>query len=161
MSRSQRAVAGAIVALTCGLGLTLVAAIALYSAGGQRIDETALQGARIGRGRLLDGALTVLGLVSVVGLAVAVVVVAVIAFSRRRGDLAVAAVVLVGGANITTQLLKLRVLDRPDLGIDTLTLNSLPSGHSTAVASLAVALLLVVPARLRGGSPSSAPRPPR
>lgn len=150
-ARGQQVVAGAGVALAGALGVTVVAAVALYTPGGQRIDETSLRGARIGRGHLLDGALTVLGLVSVVGLAVAICAVAGIAFSRRRVDLAVAAVVLVVGANITTQVLKLRVLDRPDLGIDTINLNSLPSGHSTVAASVAVALVLVVPPRMRGG----------
>jgi membrane-associated phospholipid phosphatase len=127
-----------------------IATVFLTWPAGQRIDETSLRGARIGRGHLLDGALTVLGLVSVVGLAAATGTIAVIAFSRRRGDLALAIVVLVGGANATTQILKTRVLDRPDVGIDTITLNSLPSGHSTVAASLAVALVLVVPFRLRG-----------
>jgi membrane-associated phospholipid phosphatase len=137
-------------ALICIAGLTAVVTVFLSSAAGQRVDETALRGARIGRGHLIDGALTVLGLISVVGLVVATGTVAVIAFSRRRIDLALAAVVLVGGANATTQVLKYRVLERPDVGIDTLTLNSLPSGHSTVAASLAVALVLVVPRRLRG-----------
>jgi len=146
----ERAVAGAGLALASLAGLAAVVAVFLSTAAGQRVDETALQGARIGRGHLIEGALTMLGLVSVVGLALATATVAVIAFSRRRGDLALAAVALVVGANMTTQVLKHGVLDRPDLGIDTLTLNSLPSGHSTVAASVAVALVLVVPARLRG-----------
>jgi membrane-associated phospholipid phosphatase len=130
--------------------VAVIATVFLTWPAGQRVDETSLRGARIGRGHLLDGALTVLGLISVVGLAAATGTIAVIAFSRRRGDLALAIVVLVGGANATTQILKTRVLDRPDVGIDTITLNSLPSGHSTVAASLAVALVLVVPVRLRG-----------
>jgi len=146
----QRVAAGLALTLVAAATLAVLAAVFLTSAAGQRVDETALQGARIGRGRLIDGALTVLGLVSVAGLVAATATVVVIAFSRRRGDLALAVVVLVGGANATTQVLKYRVLERPDVGIDTITLNSLPSGHSTVAASLAVALVLVVPVGLRG-----------
>lgn len=137
-------------ALVSSAGLVAVITVFLSSATGQRVDETALRGARIGRGHLIDGALTVLGLVSVIGLTVATATVAVIAFSRRRSDLALAVVVLIGGSNATTQVLKYRVLERPDVGIDTITLNSMPSGHSTVAASLAVALVLAVPVRLRG-----------
>ncbi|MEJ1619730.1 phosphatase PAP2 family protein, partial [Escherichia coli] len=39
--------------------------------------------------------------------------------------------------------------ERPDLGLDTLTLNSLPSGHTTAAGAAAVALLIAVPREWR------------
>ena len=144
--------------ITAGIGLALVSAVALVIvtrvfltwAGGQRVDETALRGARIGRGQVIESALNVLGLVSVVGLVGATASIAVIAFTRRRFDLAVGAVALVVGSNATTQFLKYRVFERPDVGIETLGHNSSPSGHSTVAASLAIALLLVVPARWRG-----------
>src|SRR5207245_1071112 len=67
---------------------------------------------------------------------------------------AVGAVLLIVGANLTTQLLK-SVLVRPVLGIDperAAAGNSLPSGHTTIAASVAVAVLLVVPAAVRGVS---------
>ncbi len=51
------------------------------------------------------------------------------------------------GANLTTQILKESVLDRPDFGFGTL--NSLPSGHTTVVASAVGAALLVAPGVLR------------
>ncbi|MCW2746862.1 MAG: hypothetical protein JWP10_4 [Nocardioidaceae bacterium] len=70
-------------------------------------------------------------------------------FGAVRGKLmtAVGAVVIVIGANATTQLLKKEVLTRADFdhGIH----NSLPSGHTTLVTSLVLALLLVVPEALR------------
>ena len=53
-------------------------------------------------------------------------------------------------ANATTWLLKEVLLPRPDLGLDEVapaTLNSLPSGHSTAVFSAAAALAFVTPTR--------------
>ena len=60
--------------------------------------------------------------------------------------------VLIAGANATTQLFK-QVIDRPNLGVDierAAAGNSLPSGHATIAAAVAVALLLVLPARVRG-----------
>lgn len=147
-----RVVRGLTVVVVCAGALYAVVTVFLDRPGGQRVDETALQGARLGREHLIDEALAVLGLVSVAGLATATAVIAVLAFTRRRVDLAIGAVLLVVGANVTTQFVKYRGLERPDLGIDTRAFNSLPSGHTTVAASLAVALVLVVPARLRAVS---------
>lgn len=72
-------------------------------------------------------------------------------FGRRREVLA--AVVVVAGANITTQLLKVvfeHVRNKAwEHGFSMPWSNSFPSGHTTAAASIAVALLLVVPAGYR------------
>jgi hypothetical protein len=72
----------------------------------------------------------------------------VVALVRRRWELAVQVAVLVIGANGTTRLLKLVVLQRPHLqpGVGD---NTLPSGHTTAAASVSAALLFVVPPRAR------------
>jgi hypothetical protein len=76
------------------------------------------------------------------------VAVAAIGMVRRRMDLAVGAAIMVIGANLTIQLLKAR-LTRPDLdGFPAP--NSFPSGHAGAAASVAFALLLVLPAAIRG-----------
>lgn len=88
-----------------------------------------------------------LSVVSEGTLALGLLLVVVLAVLRRRLPLAVASVVLVGGANVTTQLLKKVVLERPDLGLGSA--NSLPSGHTTVAATLAVALVLVVPVAVR------------
>ena len=91
----------------------------------------------------------VLDVVSV-GFIVAVLVAAmVIAVLRRRWSLALQVAVLMVGANLTTQVLKKFVLDRPDLGVEADYGNTLPSGHTTAAASVSAALLLVVPPRVR------------
>jgi membrane-associated phospholipid phosphatase len=70
---------------------------------------------------------------------------------RRRE--ALAAAVVVAGANLTTQLLKVALEHARhkafEHGIEFPWANSFPSGHTTAAASIAVALLLVVPARHR------------
>lgn len=93
--------------------------------------------------RRLVGAL---GDVSLASVALAVVVLVGVAVLRRRYAAAVAAVVLVAGANVTTQALK-STLDRADFGH--LTVASYPSGHTTVVASLVLAALLVAPDRAR------------
>jgi hypothetical protein len=67
---------------------------------------------------------------------------------RRRVDLAIAAAVVVVGANLTAQLLKTH-LHRPNLdGFPAP--NSFPSGHTTAAASVAFALILALPHAFRG-----------
>lgn len=119
---------------------------------GQSLDTVALTGNRIGRARIEDLVGTVLNTMSVLSLAVATAVVGFIALIRRRVAVAVGATVLIVGANVTTQLLK-QVITRPELGVDVERAaagNSLPSGHTTVAASVAVALILVLPARLRG-----------
>ena len=71
---------------------------------------------------------------------------------RQRRDDGLAALVVLVGANLTTQVLKEVVLVRPDLGLverTPATLNSLPSGHVTVALSVVVGLVLVLPRRLR------------
>jgi membrane-associated phospholipid phosphatase len=74
-----------------------------------------------------------------------------LSFGRRRE--VVVAVVVVAGANVTTQTLK-SVLEHVrnkafEHGYELPWPDSFPSGHTTAAASIAVALLLVVPAAYR------------
>jgi membrane-associated phospholipid phosphatase len=76
------------------------------------------------------------------------VLVCAVALVRRQPRGAVAALVLIAGANLTTQLFK-AVLAHPRfqsvVGAEQLASNSFPSGHVTAVASIAIAALFVVP----------------
>jgi membrane-associated phospholipid phosphatase len=67
----------------------------------------------------------------------------VVAAIRRRWLLGVGALVEVAGANLTTQVLKKLVLSRPDFGHGVT--NSFPSGHTTVITSLVLAVLLVAP----------------
>ncbi|MFD7021232.1 phosphatase PAP2 family protein [Promicromonospora sukumoe] len=117
---------------------------------GQRADQLALEGAATGQGVLWDLAEPVLGVVSnsFIGLGLAVAV--VLALARGRWWLAAQVVILVAGANLTTQVLKHVVLDRPAL-LDTARadINTLPSGHTTVAASIAAGLLIAVPRRWR------------
>ncbi len=71
-----------------------------------------------------------------------------IALARHRPRAALAALCVVAGANLTTQLFK-ALLAHPRfqalLGAEQIGANSFPSGHTTAVASLAIAFAFVVP----------------
>jgi membrane-associated phospholipid phosphatase len=75
-----------------------------------------------------------------------------VALWRGQPRQAVAAAVVVAGANVTTQLLK-GLLAHPRyqsiLGESQISASSFPSGHTTAAASIAIAFLLVVPVRWR------------
>lgn len=75
-----------------------------------------------------------------------------VALLRGRPSGALAAVLVVAGANVTTQVLKV-LLAHPRvklaIGGNPFEPNTFPSGHTTAAASIAVAYLFVVPAALR------------
>lgn len=117
---------------------------------GQRADQLALEGATSGQGLLWEVAEPVLGVVSnsFVGLGLAAAV--VLALVRGRWWLAAQVAVLVAGSNLTTQVLKHVVLDRPALlDISRADINTLPSGHTTVAASVAAGLLIAVPRRWR------------
>ncbi|HZN74759.1 MAG TPA: phosphatase PAP2 family protein [Micromonosporaceae bacterium] len=133
-------------------GLVAVWWFFVRSAHGQQLDTVALAGNRIGQTRVENPVDTVLNTVSVLSLVIATAVIGFIALIRRRVAVAFGVMLLIVGANLTTQLLK-EVIDRPQLGIDlprAAAGNSLPSGHTTTAASVTVALLLVLPAGIRG-----------
>lgn len=137
------AVATALISVAAVL---LLVRVALHSDRGQQWDDSAMRTVVAGRDAQLT-LLSVLGYVSIgaiLAVAAACVVVALLRGQPRMG--AAAAAVLLG-ANLTTQILKETVLDRPDLGLGTL--NSLPSGHTTVVASAVGAALLVAPGVFR------------
>jgi len=117
---------------------------------GQRLDMAALAGTDALPGTVVVDAWTLLDAVGVTALAVTALGICALAVMRSRYALAFAAAVIVAGSNLTTQVLKHSLLDRPFLVPGSvLHPNSYPSGHATVAASLAVAALLVVPHRLR------------
>ncbi|MEV6368833.1 phosphatase PAP2 family protein [Micromonospora musae] len=125
--------------------------VAVHTGLGQWIDTVALTGNRIGQDRIDEPVDRILNAMSVVSLLAATIVIGFIALMRGRIALAITATLLIAGANVTTQLLKYG-LTRPDLGIDLERIyagNSLPSGHTAVAASVAVALVLVLPAKAR------------
>lgn len=117
---------------------------------GQHADQLALDGAVNGKGVLWELAEPVLGVVSntFVGLGLAAAV--ILALARGRWWLAAQVAILVAGSNLTTQVLKHVVLDRPALlDVPRADINTLPSGHTTVAASVAAGLLVAVPRRWR------------
>ena len=145
----RAAAPGLTVAVAASIGVWLTWRVFVGSAAGQRVDEAVLSGASYGRTRLWQVAEPVLEVVSVPYVAVVLLLAVVIAVVRRRWALAVQVALLMGGANLTTQVLKYLVLDRPELGVGYTGANTLPSGHTTAAASVSAALVFVVPPRGR------------
>ncbi len=78
-------------------------------------------------------------------------VVVLIAVLRRRPGVALVIVIVIFGANATTQVLKpLLAAPRPTIpGIWAISPASWPSGHATAAMSLALCAVLAAPARIR------------
>ncbi len=117
---------------------------------GQLVGELIL-GGRPASSAIVADAEQVLATLSRTSLIIGTLCVITIALAQRRPWLAAAATVAIVGANASTQLLKIVILDRTDLldGLFYPLPNSFPSGHATAAASIAVGALLVLPPLLR------------
>jgi membrane-associated phospholipid phosphatase len=135
------------VAVAASVTLLVLVRVALVSARGQSWDQSAMETVTGGRDTRL-AVLSVLGYVGIGAIVAVVIGCAVVAVLRGHLRLAAGAAAVIAGANVTTQLLKHVLLERPDLGLGTL--NSLPSGHTTVVASAVGAAMLVAP---RAGKP--------
>lgn len=137
-----------LVSVLAAAGLVATYHVFVRTISGQWLDTAAMLGTEVhhlGLEQLLSRTLKATTLTSLV---LVCLIAAAVGVARRRIDLAIAAAVLVLAGNATTQLLK-EWLPRPTL--DGLTYpNSLPSGHTTAAASVAFALVIVVPAAVRG-----------
>jgi membrane-associated phospholipid phosphatase len=116
---------------------------------GQFIDESALVEAVAMSGAAGNAATKLLDWLPAVSVVIATVVVLFVTILRRRWAAAGIAVAACVGANVATQILKDLVPVRPYRGVETLELNSLPSGHTTMAASAAAAVFLMVSPRWR------------
>ena len=150
---TRRVKAPLLAAILCAAAIAPLAALA-YSYGPVKSRDLQLLShleRETGRVHDLASAIVILGdLPGLLILAAAVVGIG-LWFGRRRE--VVAALVLIAGANVTTQALK-SVLEHvryrvAEQGWELPWANSFPSGHTTAAATIAVALLFVVPARHR------------
>lgn len=138
--------------LGCAMGFLVLAVLIHKADSVQRLDAVVLrhfaeQGSRadsVAAGIVLLGDLGALLPLLAIACGIALV--------RRRPRDAVAALAVVAGANLTTQLFK-ALLGHPRfqavLGAEQIGANSFPSGHTTAVASLAIAFAFVVPREWR------------
>lgn len=145
-TRRDTAPAAVATVLVAGALAALLVRVALRSGQGQDWDDSAMRTVVAGRDAQLT-LLSVLGYVSIGAILAVAIGCALIALMRGRPHIGAAAAAVLLGANLTTQVLKESVLDRPDFGFGTL--NSLPSGHTTVVASAVGAALLVAPGVLR------------
>ncbi|MHA7270813.1 phosphatase PAP2 family protein [Arthrobacter sp. HLT1-20] len=130
-------------------GLILTYRFFVITTTGQFIDESALVEAALVRDRIGDQTAQLLDLLPATSVVIAAVVVLFVTIARRRWKAAGIAIAAMAAANLSTQLIKAGLPDRPDVGVSTLALNSLPSGHSTLAASAAAAVFLVVSPRWR------------
>ncbi|WP_285728244.1 phosphatase PAP2 family protein [Psychromicrobium xiongbiense] len=121
----------------------------VHTTTGQYIDESAWSQAAAFHQRLGTPITSFLDALPVGSLVVGGLTVLLISAVRRRWLAALVAVVSMVGADVTTQVIKALLPERPDRGILTLDFNSLPSGHSTLAASAATAVFLVASPRWR------------
>ena len=132
-------------ALAGVLGLAATAYVALRTSRGLRLDRQAMDAVSspaLTLHRLYGG----LAWVSIGSVALSLVACMSLAVVRRRFDLALGALVVIGGANLTTQVLKYDLFTRLDLSQG---LNSLPSGHTTVALSIALTAVIVAPSHWR------------
>ena len=115
---------------------------------GQAMDTAAMRGADVHHPRVVAVLQRTLNDTTLVSLILVCVAAAAIGVIRRRLDLAIGAAAIVLGANLSAQLLKDH-LDRPNLD-NFPAPNSFPSGHATAAASVAFALVFALPHAVRG-----------
>jgi membrane-associated phospholipid phosphatase len=146
--RGAAAAIGLLVAVCCAFATFAVYRLFVGTELGQTVDQALLDRAAAMPVVVDHVAHAVLAVFTPTLVVAACLVPPVLALLRRSPWHALAAVVLIVGANVTTQVLKGYVFDRPDL----LALgapNSLPSGHTTVAASVALALALIAPPVLR------------
>jgi membrane-associated phospholipid phosphatase len=137
-------------AIACALAIAPLAVMAYSWDPFQRVDLRILIHLQREEGAIhaLAAALVNLGDLAALLILLAVACAIGLRYGRRRE--VAATIVVVCGANLTTQLLKTTLEHARhkafEHGIELPWPNSFPSGHTTAAASIAVALLLVTPA---------------
>lgn len=119
---------------------------------GQYVENSALLGAREASTADLDDALHNLNYISMGALILIMIVYVIIGIVRKAWRVALAAMGVLGGATVVTELLKKVILPRPDLApiYQDNAHNSFPSGHTTIAMAIVVSLLLILSYRLRG-----------
>lgn len=116
---------------------------------GQFADESAWQEAGVAAPDTQLPFLSFLDTLPAISVVLAAAAILYVVVRRQRYAAAVIAVAVVLASNLTTQILKNLVFDRPDRGVATLAFNSLPSGHTTLAASAAAAVFIIMAPRWR------------
>lgn len=131
------------------LSLFFVGAFSLLTVSGQALDQLVLDHLTLSFPATRAWAWPVVRSISLVGFSIFTVGVVLLAVWRRRWELGLRLVILVTGANVTTQVLKNFVLGRPYVGVGFQLPNSLPSGHVTVACCAALALVAVASQRFK------------
>lgn len=136
----------------CAAGFVALLILAYGSDRAGWLDAAALEGFRgLQRPAVAEPSERIASLADPGPFALLALLVVGVALVRRRLGHAVAAAVILAGANITTQLLK-PLLAQPrqmDLFAPVVSAEAFPSGHATASMSIALAAVLVAPRGLR------------
>lgn len=138
--------------LACATSLVLLTLVAYGVDAAQRADARVLARFSAHENALSWVADPIAHLADPLPLAAMLIVACAVALFRGRPIDALAAVAVVAGANVTTQLLKIALAHpryQPVLGPEQLGPVAFPSGHATAAASIAIAYLFVVPPEAR------------
>ncbi len=136
-------------ALTCAAALGGTYWAFVRTTAGQLADESAWREAGLLAPQAKGPFLQFLDTLPTISLVLAAGAILFVAVLRRRYATAIVASLVIVASNVTTQVLKNVVLDRPDRGVQTLDFNSLPSGHTALAASTAAAVFLIVTPRWR------------
>lgn len=141
-------------AIACALAVAPLAVMAYSWGPFQRVDLRGFMHLRHEEGPIHAFATVFVNFGDLAALVVFLAVACAIGLRHGRRREVIAAIIVVVGANLTTQLLKTTLEHARhkavEHGVELPWPNSFPSGHTTAAASIAVALLLVVPAVHRG-----------
>ncbi|WP_085529200.1 phosphatase PAP2 family protein [Kocuria massiliensis] len=133
--------------MIAGLWATIWAFLDSYS--GQWIDQTALSEVSNNLRRYSQSSVTLLNALPLISGVLALIGIVIVLVRRHRFVPALIGLLTAAGANGTTQLLKSSILDKPNLGVQEATMNSLPSGHTTFAAAAGAALFLAAPKKWR------------
>ncbi len=131
---------------------SLVYWFTVHTVAGRQLADVAIRGATSVGSSAAGLVNRTLDVVTGSALIAAIAVIAVVGLIRMRRAHGLVAIGVLLAANGSGRLLKAFALPRSDLGLNEsapATLNSLPSGHTTAAFSIGVALLFVVPPALR------------
>jgi membrane-associated phospholipid phosphatase len=134
--------------IACATALVGLALVAYGIDAAQRADATLLERFIVDGARFYPSADFIAHLGDPLPLLVMLAAACAIALWRGRPLAAAAAIAVVAGANLTTQVLKIALAHprfQSVLGHDQLGPVAFPSGHATAAASIAIAFLFVVP----------------
>lgn len=131
-------------AVACVVAIFALHRLALQTATGQRLDEDAMRALTLGEGSAASWVRRALTLTVPVSLA-ALSIAALVSIAQRRFAVLAQMLIVFTGVNVSAQLLKHVIIDRPAL-IDNVVAygNSFPSGHAAMAAASAGALYLAV-----------------